>query len=584
MLRILLVEDSQDDTELLRQALSDGQVSAELRQVGNQADLLLALRSHWDLVISDHHLPDLDSLAVIDLVQQHAEPAPPVIVMSGSMRLADTLEAMQRGARDCMDKEELPRLIPVLQRELATARTVAELHQTRQALAVAPRPAEGYHPVTGLPGRVPLEQQLTAELPLLLAHGGAVMLLETLQHRDALRLLGPQATAAWQAETARRLQSLRPEDGWLGQLDDDTFVLVLPSAGHAAHLGALAGRLRQALERPYLLAGHEVAFPCRIGACQAGLPDQGATGLLLAATIALSSADPRGNQPFCLYTSELQRGGERRLLLESALHQALRRKEFSLRYQPQVDLRSGCIIGAEALLRWQHPTLGLISPGEFIPILEANGLIVQVDRWVLGEACRQAREWDRQGLPPLRLAVNLSAPHFCDPALPDTVAAALADNGLPAARLELEITESVVMHGEAAAMSVMQGLRRLGVHIAMDDFGSGYSSLAYLKRFPIDTLKIDRAFIADADLGPVDRNILQAVISLGHSLGLQVVAEGIETPTQRDFLADSRCDVGQGYLFGRPLTVAEFEACCQAWADRASPSSPGAGEGAIARN
>lgn len=562
MLRILLVEDSNDDAELLRQALADGEVNAELRQVWTRAELLSALAESWDLLICDHHLPDLDSLAVLDLVRTQSDRPPPVIVMSGAMRLADTVEAMRRGARDCMAKEQLPRLIPVLQRELAAARMAAELHHTRQALAYSPlrQLTAGRHPVTGLPGRPQLERQLESELPLLLSQQGAVLLLEAMQHRDSLRLLGPSASAAWQAEMAQRLQALCPPESWLAQLDDDTFVLVLRESAGDSELAALAARLRSALERPFALAGHEVSFPCRIGACLARPPEQTATTLLLAATIALSSADPRRSHGYCQYTAELHRGGERRLLLESALHQALRRDEFSLRFQPQLDLRSGQLIGAEALLRWQHPTLGLISPGEFIPILEACGLIVQVDRWVLNAACQQVQAWDQLGLPPLTIAVNLSAPHFCDPALPATVAAALSASGLAPHRLELEITESVVMHGEAAAITVMEGLRQLGVQIAMDDFGSGYSSLGYLKRFPIDTLKIDRAFIADADLSPIDRNILQAIITLGHSLGLTVVAEGIETPSQRDFLTGSECDIGQGYLFGKPLTHEEFVA------------------------
>jgi EAL domain-containing protein (putative c-di-GMP-specific phosphodiesterase class I)/CheY-like chemotaxis protein/GGDEF domain-containing protein len=562
MLRILLVEDSHDDAELLRQALCDGDVSAELRQVTLRAELLPALHESWDLVICDHHLPDLDSLTVLDLLQAHCDAPPPVIVMSGAMPMADTVEAMRRGARDCMAKEQLPRLIPVLQRELAAARTAAELRQTRATLAQPP--TDTYHSVTGLPGRHLLERQLATELPTLQAQHGAVLLLEAMQHRDALRLLGPAATTAWQTEMARRLRTQSPENAWLSQLEDDTFVLVLRSGGSKAELAALAARLRSALERPFMLADHEVSFPCRSGACQAEPTIASATTLLLGASIALASADPRRNGAYCLYTTELQRGGERRLLLESALHQALRRNEFSLRFQPQIDLNSGQIVGAEALLRWQHPTLGLISPGEFIPILEANGLIVQVDRWVLGAACRQAREWERQGLPPLTIAVNLSASHFCDPALPATVAAALADSGLPADRLELEITESMVMHGETAATAVLEGLRALGVHIALDDFGAGYSSLGYLKHFPIDTLKIDRAFIAEADLGPIDRNILQAIITLGHSLGLTVVAEGIETGSQRDFLTGSQCDIGQGYLFGRPLLAEEFTALARA--------------------
>jgi EAL domain-containing protein (putative c-di-GMP-specific phosphodiesterase class I) len=250
-----------------------------------------------------------------------------------------------------------------------------------------------------------------------------------------------------------------------------------------------------------------------------------------------------------------------RLALESSLRRALERNELLLHYQPKLNLESGAIVGVEALVRWQHPEWGLMSPDRFIPLAEETGLIVQIGEWVLRTACAQNRTWQDAGLPPITVSVNLSARQFRQEGLVKMVSTILSDTGLSADHLEMELTESIVMHNAEAAIAILKGLKELGVQLSVDDFGTGYSSLSYLKNLPIGILKIDRAFVRDisADAGRGDGLLAQAIISLGHSLKLKVIAEGVENETQLKFLKAHRCDEGQGFYFSHPLPPAECE-------------------------
>lgn len=552
MLHILLIEDSDDDAELLRLALLDSEIVAQLTRVATRAGLIAALGERaWDLVVCDHHLPDLDALIALDIIAAAGggEPAMPVIVMSGTMETAEAVEAMHRGARDCMAKQDLPKLLPVLEREIAHARAQAEL---RSARATLQQRAE-QNPVTGLPNRGRLELHLQT---LLSSEGPvALLLIEAGRRSHAIRALLPDAGHKLQQEMARRLAMQTGPEDLLAHLDDGSFAVVMPHCHGEEALAALAGRLNQALEPPFELGDYRIAISSRIGACRTG---DDAEHMLLAATAALLQVDARRGGAYRLYTPDMHQVGKRRLILESALHQALAREEFELHYQPKASISTGSIVGAEALLRWRHPTLGPISPLEFVPILEDSGLIVEVGRWVIEQACLQACRWRDAGLPPINIAVNLSAAQFHESGLIDTIRDILAESRLPPERLVLEITERVAVNGEAPTIAVMDALHRLGVRIALDDFGADYSSLGYLKRFPIDTLKIDRMFITDLDASEADRNIVRAIVAMGHSLGLRVVAEGIETETQRAFLATCACDVMQGYLYSRPLPAEDF--------------------------
>jgi len=269
-------------------------------------------------------------------------------------------------------------------------------------------------------------------------------------------------------------------------------------------------------------------------------------------------AKEEGKNNFQYFSENIKTLSLERLTLEASLRHALERSEFFLQYQAKLDLRTKRITGVEALLRWQHPKLGLVPPAQFIPVAEDTGLIVPIGRWVLSTACAQNAAWQREGLPPVCMAVNLSARQFADDSLPQDIRAVLEETGMKPELLELELTESMVMRNAERATRLLGQIKKMGVRIAIDDFGVGYSSLAQIKRFPIDTLKVDRSFIRDLERNAEDRAITEAIISMGKTLSLTVVAEGVETQEQQTFLTDHACDAMQGYYFSKPIDHDEF--------------------------
>ena len=271
------------------------------------------------------------------------------------------------------------------------------------------------------------------------------------------------------------------------------------------------------------------------------------------ADMAMYLAKEDGKNGFRFFTKEIKAQSIERLTLESALRRALEREQFSLHYQPKVDMASGQITGVEALLRWNHPELGLVSPGQFIPLAEETGLIVPIGRWVLKEACAQNMAWQRRGLRPVTMAVNLSPRQFADAHLLHDVDEALLASGMSPVLLQLEVTESMVMRNVSRAIKVLDAVQSRGIRLAIDDFGTGYSSMSLMKQFPIDTIKIDRSFVRDLPNDSEDQAIAQAIISMGKALGMTVIAEGVETVEQQTFLRNHACDEMQGFLFSKPL-------------------------------
>ena len=318
-------------------------------------------------------------------------------------------------------------------------------------------------------------------------------------------------------------------------------------------------RILNKVSEPMMVGGQELCITCSAGVSLYPQDGPDVESLLKNADAAMYQAKERGRNNFQFYTSEMNAHANERLALEHSLRKALERNELLLHYQPKIDLTTGLIVGAEALVRWQHPDWGLIAPDRFIPIAEETGLIVPIGEWVLRTACIQNRAWHDAGLPALAVSVNLSARQFRQESLVKTVAQILGETGLEARHLEMELTESVVMHNAEAAITILRGLKSLGVRLSVDDFGTGYSSLNYLRRLPIDTLKIDRSFVHDIDDQDEGEGILaQAIISLGHSLKLKVIAEGVETEAQLKFLRAHQCDEVQGYYFSKPVPAEEF--------------------------
>ena len=289
------------------------------------------------------------------------------------------------------------------------------------------------------------------------------------------------------------------------------------------------------------------------------------------ADMAMYLAKEDGKNGFRFFTKEIKAQSIERLTLESALRRALERDQFSLHYQPKVDMASGQITGVEALLRWTHPELGMVSPGQFIPLAEETGLIVPIGRWVLKEACAQNMAWQRRGLRPVSMAVNLSPRQFADEHLLHDIDEALLASGMSPVLLQLEVTESMVMRNVSRAIKVLDAIQSRGIRLAIDDFGTGYSSMSLMKQFPIDTIKIDRSFVRDLPDDSEDQAIAQAIISMGKALGMTVIAEGVETVEQEAFLRNHACDEMQGFLFSKPLPAREMANLLRAEAQIASP-------------
>ena len=416
--------------------------------------------------------------------------------------------------------------------------------------------------LTGLANRLLLRERL--EQAMAVARRSTLPLWVVFIDLDRFKFvndtLGHDAGDTLLKNVALRLRDATREVDTVARLGGDEFVLLLPQHGNGEPGAAILQRIQDAVAQPLQLGEYEFILSCCMGV--AVYPDDGqnADTLIKHADIAMYRAKEQGRGHWQFYASGMNAGTLERLGLESELRHALERGQFHLEYQPQLDLASGAVVGMEALLRWHHPQLGRIPPASFIGLAEEMGLITSIGDWVLRTACAQTRAWQLAGHGSLRLAVNLSARQFKQRNLLHAVAQALAETGLDAAHLELELTESMVMHNVEQATAIMANLKALGVQLSIDDFGTGYSSLAYLRHFPIDVLKIDKTFVSDITHSDDDAAIVRTIISLAHSLRLKVIAEGVETAQQLAFLRQHGCDQMQGYLFSRPLTAPAFEA------------------------
>ncbi len=418
--------------------------------------------------------------------------------------------------------------------------------------------------LTNLPNRRLLQDRAEQALASAEREGKQVALLfvdldhfktinDSLGHSAGDRLLG---------EVAQRLQSCVRRMDTVARLGGDEFVVLLTDVT-VEGATEVARKLIYRVARPYQIESHELSVTPSLGISVFPQDGRDFESLLKHADTAMYRAKESGRNGYQFFASEMNVAAIERLTLENSLRQGIERGEFVLHYQPQIDLASGRIVGAEALVRWRHPQLGLVPPGKFIPVAEVSGLIVMIGEWVLSEACRQNRAWQDAGLPAISVAVNISAVQFRSGRIEDNVAAVLADTGLAPELLELELTEGIVMVGANATVETLQRISDMGVKLAIDDFGTGYSSLSYLKRFPIDRLKIDQSFVRDIVTDTDDWAISSAIISMGHSLRLKVIAEGVEHVEQLDMLRRQGCDEVQGYHFSVPLPADEFAVLLQ---------------------
>jgi len=420
--------------------------------------------------------------------------------------------------------------------------------------------ASTHDALTGLANR----QLLVDRLREAITHAGhtrfAVLVVDLDRFKSINDSLGHLAGDELLSYVAQRLATLVRDTDTLARIGGDEFVLVLKGLAEPRDAETVARKILSQVALPTALGDLEVHVSPSVGISI--YPDNGTDPetLLRHADVAMYHAKKAGRNAFQFFAPAMNASARERLELESGLRAALSQRQFELHYQPKVDVLTGKIDSAEALLRWRHPTHGLVSPGEFIPLAEETGLIVPLGEWVLYEACRQARSWQSSGLQPLRVAVNLSARQFRAENLLDTVRAALAAARLEPRSLELELTESAVMQDAESSVQILRRLSDLGIRISVDDFGTGYSSLSYLRRLPLDKLKIDRAFIREIATSRDDAEIVRAIVSLAHSLHLKVIAEGVETAEQLTFLRSLGCDQYQGYHCSPPLPAAQFTA------------------------
>ena len=418
-----------------------------------------------------------------------------------------------------------------------------------------------YHDsLTGLPNRLLFADRI--EVALSKARYSREPLMVLVVDLDRFKLindsLGHKAGDALLQQTGARLRHCIQEGDTVARLGGDQFLVLMPRIGSTSAIPTIGERILGAIRRPFHIDGRELFVTASIGVSL--FPDDGddVQTLLQCADTAMNRVKREGRDAFMLYRPDMNARARERMKLETALRRALERTEFHLNYQPQIDLLTGRIVGAEALLRWRRGDKVVVPPSDFISILEETGLIVSIGEWVLRTACAQVKEWHGAGYGHVRLAVNLSARQFQHASLVDAVRRILAETGLPPPSLLLEITESVAMERAAGSLAKLAELKGLGVQMALDDFGTGYSSLAYLKRFPIDVLKIDQSFVRGVEFDPKDAALGATAIAMAHGLGLRVIAEGVETEGQREFLVRQRCDEIQGFLVSRPLAPEAF--------------------------
>ena len=437
----------------------------------------------------------------------------------------------------------------------------ARLHRSNDELSEAlasVRQIATHDHLTGLTNRVLFNEELQHALARVERHRrpAALFVLDLDRFKVINDTLGHQFGDRVLQETAKRLLGCVRESDILARLGGDEFVILLEEFGEDSNLTEIARKLLASVAELDSIDGREIGLSVSIGICAAPADGRDAKTLFANADIAMYRAKEMGRNNYCFYSSDIHTYTLEKLALEAGLRHALERGEFRIHYQPKIEITTGTITGVEALLRWQHPERGLIAPDRFIPLAEATGLIVPIGLWTLREVCERGKAWQSLDLPRFPIAVNLSATQFRQQDLVPQLAAILKSTGFDPKYLELEITESVVMQDPDKVVMKLEALRRMGVRLAIDDFGTGYSSLGYLKRFPINNLKVDRSFVRDLAHSSDDVAITRAVIAMAHSLGMNVIAEGVELKEQFDVLREEGCDEFQGWLC-RPALAEE---------------------------
>ena len=474
--------------------------------------------------------------------------------------------------RNYLNGGKLPNLPTHYQDEVGTlmADTSRTLHQLDEAI----RQLTHYDNLTGLPNRDSFQNCLRQALTQAQDNQQlAVIALDLNNLKEINSTLGRKVGDLYIKKASQRLATCLQESDILARLGGGEFAILRTELLSADRLNSLSRQLLDNLLKPFFLFGQEIQANASIGITLYPFDGTSVEQLLKNADTAAHEAKQQERNTYQFYLAEMNAKLQKRLILEEQLRYALRRGEMFLHYQPRIDLTSNRLVAVEALVRWQNPELGLVSPTEFIPIAEENGLIVPIGEWVLRSACLQNRTWQQEGLPPLRVSVNLSVRQFKQENLIEMIDLVLEETGLDAAYLELEVTESLLVTNVEQAIATLQQLKNRGIALSLDDFGTGYSSLSYLQRFPINTLKIDRSFVTNVSSSTDAAAIARAIIALAHSLQLKITAEGVETQAQLDYLRAYGCHEIQGYYYSKPLSAYKLAHFLAAF-DQNSPSPP----------
>ncbi|MBA2619960.1 MAG: EAL domain-containing protein [Acidobacteria bacterium] len=577
---ILIVDDEPLVRNVLLELLGE---KYECVEAASAEEALKRLQNEtFNLVVSDIQMSGISGLEMIPQVRRLA-PDTAIIMISGMQDIESAIRAMRAGASDYITKPfDFEHVEAIVARTLEhqSLRLTKKLYENRLEEMVAARTEElrreiverqraeekvnrmaYYDSLTNLPNPALFKDRFTHELG---KAGGerkmsATVFLALDRFKNINDTLGHAAGDELLRGFAERLAGCIRKTDTAAYFGGSEFALLATEVSSAEDCAKIAQKIKNSLQKPFACGGQELFITASFGISLAPVDGEDCQTLLKNASIALHRARQNGGDDYQFYTADMHERALKSLSLENNLRRALERGEFVLHYQPQISAATGKMTGTEALVRWVHPELGMIPPLEFIPIAEATGLIVPLGIWILQTACAQNAAWRRAGFPALRVAVNLSLRQFQQSNLVETVSRVLAETGLESQYLELELTESLLMNNAEQTIETLRDLRNLGIKISIDDFGSGYSSLAYLKNLPIDTLKIDRAFVTDIATEANDAAIVKTIITLSRNLGLKTIVEGVETEAQSKILAALGCDEMQGYLFSKPLAARALE-------------------------
>ncbi len=558
--RVLIIDDEEQIRNLLIDVLGS---TYDCSDAGSAEEALTALSENtFDLVISDIDMGGMSGLELVPRVHS-LSPDTVVVMVSGNQDIEFAINALRVGAFDYITKPiDLRHVEASVERALTHANLLKEKRRYKEQIEtlLEQRTAQVdwlayYDTVTQLPNRALFEDRVTQAVAIAKSTQQAlgILFISLDQFKKVNDSLGHGPGDMLLREFAERLKSCTSKSDTVARFGNDEFALLRTQIDGTKDMIETIGSLSQVLKFSFDLPGHELFATASVGISLFPMDGEDCNTLLKNAGAALYKAKRSGGANYQFFTADMHELASKRLALESDLRRAIKNEEFLIHYQPRVSVDSLVITGVEALVRWQHPQLGLISPSEFIPLAEDTGLIGPIGEWVLRESCLQGKRWRDQGFAPIQIAVNISARQFHDHDLAQTVIAIVEETGLSPKYLELELTESSIMQNAEFAAGMLNQLKSMGINISIDDFGTGFSSLASLKRLPIDALKIDQSFVRDATSDPDDAALVMAIITLAHNLRLRVVAEGVETENQLRFLQLLRCDEIQGYLFSKPV-------------------------------